>query len=361
VLIEEPVASEATIHENPQAINPEARRQQEAERAHQHKLQQQRDKEEKLERYKQTFCKVIAQYPLSAESKKELESRQRELGITPEEVERISQPLLAEAEAKYQENLRAAKIEEQRQQEAAQAQYDTEESEHALDGDMLLDRVTHPSSPSKTRLWVGGGIATAVALVLIFFWLLSMTDDDFITRGNAKQDKGNFGEAIADYTQAISIAPKSARAYAARARARVAQGDLTGALADYNYYLKAHLGIRDDASAYSLRGEARAARSDTAGAIADYTQAITVNPKEAQYYNYRGKARAKQGDNRGAIEDYTQATQLAPRQADAYFNRGLARAALGDKRGAIEDYTQVIQLAPYDYRDASDRIKKLQQ
>jgi tetratricopeptide (TPR) repeat protein len=69
-------------------------------------------------------------------------------------------------------------------------------------------------------------------------------------------------------------------------------------------------------------------------------------------------------DQRGAIVDYTQAIHLDPHDADAYYNRGLARSALGDQRGAIADYQKAAGLyrqqgQTSDYQDTLNQIKKL--
>ena len=55
--------------------------------------------EANLEKYKHTLLKVIDQHPFSEEIKRELEYRQRDLGIKSEDVERIEQPLLAAVKA----------------------------------------------------------------------------------------------------------------------------------------------------------------------------------------------------------------------------------------------------------------------
>ena len=93
-------------------------------------------------------------------------------------------------------------------------------------------------------------------------------------------------------------------------------------------------------------GIAREAQGDLAGALADYDQAIALNPQDATAYNNRGIARADQGDLAGALADYDQAIALNPQDATAYNNRGNARQAQGDLAGALADYDQAIALNP---------------
>ncbi|MBG1242664.1 SUMF1/EgtB/PvdO family nonheme iron enzyme [Nostoc sp. NZL] len=85
---------------------------------------------ENLNKYKQTLNKLIEKgyYPFSEEIEKDLENRQRDLGLKPEDVARISKPILDQAELDYQtkkkqqdevEELQS--LEQRRQQEEYEA------------------------------------------------------------------------------------------------------------------------------------------------------------------------------------------------------------------------------------------------
>jgi hypothetical protein len=173
--------------------------------------------EDKLKRYEQTLRKVLAQQPLSEETKQDLQYRQRDLGIKPEDVARIEQLILAEGASLYQEEahalqsqeaerarqqdlpaqrtreemaqareraweaqraqeeLRAAQDEAQRQQEAARAQQPERQQQRDTKVHPTLHDDSQPShasrlSSSTTRLWVGGSMITIVlALAFVFF------------------------------------------------------------------------------------------------------------------------------------------------------------------------------------------------
>ena len=56
----------------------------------------------------------------------------------------------------------------------------------------------------------------------------------FNNRGNAYSDKCDFDRAIADYSEAIGLDPKYARAFNNRANAYRAKGDADRAAADHN-------------------------------------------------------------------------------------------------------------------------------
>ncbi len=85
---------------------------------------------------------------------------------------------------------------------------------------------------------------------------------------------------------------------------------------------------------------------DYEGAIEVYSQAIPLEPNDADAYNGRGFARYGLKDYQGAIEDYNEAIPLEPNDADAYNGRGFARYGLKDYQGAIEDYNEAIRLEP---------------
>ncbi|PPJ62530.1 tetratricopeptide repeat protein [Cuspidothrix issatschenkoi] len=58
---------------------------------------------------------------------------------------------------------------------------------------------------------------------------------------------------------------------------------------------------------------------DQAGAIADYTQAITIDPQDAESYSNRGVAKSDLGDKTGAIKDLETAKQLFQQQGNTQF------------------------------------------
>ncbi|MBI4612650.1 MAG: tetratricopeptide repeat protein, partial [Planctomycetes bacterium] len=169
------------------------------------------------------------------------------------------------------------------------------------------------------------------------------TAEEYLDRGLARQDQGDLVGAILDYDGAIVLRPDDARAYNNRGIARAAQGDLAGAILDYDRAIELKA---DVALAYVNRGNARKAQGDPAGAILDYDRAIELGRDFAEAYVTRGIARQAQGDVAGAILDYDRAIELKPDLAGAYVNRGIARYDQGDLPRAILDYDRAIELKP---------------
>ena len=187
--------------------------------------------------------------------------------------------------------------------------------------------------------------------------LVAPVVDTYLDQGRAMAKNGDNAAAIAAFTQALAIDPKSSLAYNERAGARQAKGDLDGAISDYTQALAIDPQM---AAAYNGRGSAESAKSDFDAAIADFSQAIHFDSTLATAYDGRGNARIGKDDADGAIADFTQAIALDPNMAAAYSDRGFARQANGNPNGAIADYTQALALAPKSARTLFNRGLALQ-
>ena len=134
---------------------------------------------------------------------------------------------------------------------------------------------------------------------------------------------------IRECTLAMQSSDKAAipAVYLGRADAYVRKGDYDRALADYDEAIKL---APDTAIAFALRGEVHAKRGDYDGAIADYERAIERAPNLPSAFSNRGLAWANKGELRLAIADYTKAIKLDPNLPVAFNNRGIAHAARGE-------------------------------
>ena len=95
--------------------------------------------------------------------------------------------------------------------------------------------------------------------------------------------------------------------------------------------------------------------------ISDYTNAIEINPNDADSYWERGIAKEDLGDLKGAIFDYTKVLEIDPQDSHAYYIRGIAKNELGDYEGAIADYNKVIEIRPDADAYAKRALVKKQQ
>ncbi len=80
--------------------------------------------------------------------------------------------------------------------------------------------------------------------------------------------------------------------------------------------------------------------------IADYSEAIRLNPQDANTFYRRGIVNQYKNDYEAAIADYSKAIELAPKFFDAYMVRAIAYSDVGDTNSALADYTEAIDINP---------------
>lgn len=103
-------------------------------------------------------------------------------------------------------------------------------------------------------------------------------------RGNVRVRQNKLEEAMADYTQAITLAPHEPDPYLNRGAVWEAMGQWEKAIDDYNHVLQIN---PDDPAAYNNRGNAEGGAGEWELAIADYQAAITLQPSfSLGYGNY---------------------------------------------------------------------------
>lgn len=131
-----------------------------------------------------------------------------------------------------------------------------------------------------------------------------------------------FEKAIADYSRAIGLDPRSVASYKGRTFARQTTGDAKGALADY-------------------------------------TKAIALDPKNPEPRQLRGVLYLNNNVFLEAIEDFTRVLELEPKYVAAYYSRGEAwrKRGLADPQAMFQawalfpshpEYWQDNALADYD-------------
>ncbi len=117
------------------------------------------------------------------------------------------------------------------------------------------------------------------------------------------------------------------------------------------------------ATELSQRGKAKLEQENYRGAIADLSQAILLNPNNADFYYERGSILGKLGDKEGAIRDFDNAILRNPHYAQAYLKRGGMSIDLGldqrvtDSRGVYfrtVDFRVRNSRAILDLRTARD-------
>ena len=101
-----------------------------------------------------------------------------------------------------------------------------------------------------------------------------------------------------------------------------------------------------DADAYRSRGLTYRLKEEYDKAISDYTQAIRLNPKDADAYNFRANVYYEKREYDKVISDNTEAIRLDPNYAPAYYSRAGAYHGRKEYDKAISDYSEAIRLDP---------------
>jgi tetratricopeptide (TPR) repeat protein len=83
-------------------------------------------------------------------------------------------------------------------------------------------------------------------------------------------------------------------------------------------------------------------------AIDDFSEAIIVEPNNADIYADRAVAYFHLQEFSLALKDKNKAVELEPQKPYRYSSRAYIKSAMGDVEGAIDDYKKCIELDPED-------------
>ena len=167
----------------------------------------------------------------------------------------------------------------------------------------------------------------------------------FLARGRARLQTGKFDDAVADFSEAIRLEPKSVDAWAARGMAYCDRGDFDKAVADFSEVLRL---APKTFKARIARGTAYGKKGDHDQAIADFTAAIAVDPNYALAYGYRAVDYYRNGDLDHALADINEAIRRDGKDAALFCNRGMMHVAQGHFDQAIADCSEALWLNPID-------------
>jgi|SoiMethySBSTD1v2_1073268.scaffolds.fasta_scaffold772125_1 tetratricopeptide (TPR) repeat protein len=167
----------------------------------------------------------------------------------------------------------------------------------------------------------------------------------------------NAPEQVSDLTDEIAKAEQNPAQlfdlYVERGRARIANCDLTAALADFDRAERAKPPSLPFSTAFYIgRGDAHLRLEERHDALADYDAALARNltvDEEAHVRQMRGFIRTDQGEETLAIAEFTRVIELKPDYADAYWLRGVSYENINDYRSALADYDRLARLRPNDW------------
>jgi tetratricopeptide (TPR) repeat protein len=80
--------------------------------------------------------------------------------------------------------------------------------------------------------------------------------------------------------------------------------------------------------------------------VQDYSEAIKLDPKNAEAYNNRANAHSLLGKYDDAVKDYDEAIKLDAKSAKIYVNRAVIKLRQGKNDDAQKDFKKALELDP---------------
>lgn len=156
--------------------------------------------------------------------------------------------------------------------------------------------------------------------------------------------------AIAEFNEALRLAPDNGEAFAGRGSSRLEGGDPTAALADLDDAIRL---VPDSADFHMIRARMRLAQGDESEELAcDINDAVRLDPENVEFREVRGLLSASRDDYASAIADLTKVIELGKRDASTYKRRGKIHYISGDAASALADLDEALRLQP-EFPEAS--------
>ena len=167
-----------------------------------------------------------------------------------------------------------------------------------------------------------------------------LTASDYRARGDeAGYHRGEYQDAIENYSMAILLDPEDALLYYSRGVANHELHRREKALSDYTEATHKDPSYPD---AYAARGLVNYEMERYTEALGDYNRAIEPAPHNEEAYYHRGRVYDQLEEYEEALEDYDIAIELAPHNEEAYYHRGRVYDQLEEYEEALEDYDRAI-------------------
>lgn len=182
--------------------------------------------------------------------------------------------------------------------------------------------------------------------------------ETYVERAGRKEAMGDFSGAIADYTAAIGLEPKSETAHYYRAHLYSAFGKFREAIADLDVV------IREDPkaiSAYLSRGNAHAEMGQANAALADYDNAIRYAPNTAYGNLTEARAYYRKGDYSNAAARFARAKQKSSRDDSvlnsvAWFRATCPDSSFRNGKEALQESTKACGFTKWKKAGALDTL-----
>jgi lipoprotein NlpI len=158
-------------------------------------------------------------------------------------------------------------------------------------------------------------------------------------RGMYLQSQGKFDDAIVDFTRAVERDQNYFVAYANRGFTLLQMDNPTAAETDFSQSLKIN---PQQAFVYNLRAQARVARGDLTGAIKDQQAAVELSPKDPVALGDLGFVTFFAEDYSGAVAPFDAALAIDPEFKHLNPWKIVALQRLGRDKGLKEQFKESL-------------------
>ncbi len=167
------------------------------------------------------------------------------------------------------------------------------------------------------------------------------TAKQYADSGIALAAKGDHFKAIAEFTEAIRLAPNDAPPYFHRALSYERSNYPALAIADYGSVIRLGWALKE---AYFNRGTIYLNAKDFAAAIADLDRSVAMDATRANVFYNRALAHYQLSDANKALGDLSKAIEIDPRHMNAYVMRSRIYCKQSLTMAAIKDQEKAISL-----------------
>lgn len=168
-------------------------------------------------------------------------------------------------------------------------------------------------------------------------------------KGLAALEKKEIKVAINLFSEAIKTDARYMDAYAKRAAAYAANGDLKSAAKDYTRAIELSQPA-PDAELYHQLALCYGQLGQLSDALQNFDLAIKIGPAKPVYYYDRAITNNLNKDSFHAIEDLNRAIEMDSNYVDSYYARGIVYGERAEYKLALQDFDFVVSARPKDYR-----------
>ena len=181
---------------------------------------------------------------------------------------------------------------------------------------------------------------------------------NYIDRAGRKEAAGDFAGAIADYTAAIGVAPKSVTARFSRGYLFWASGRFKEAILDFDVVIREE---PRSSAAYLYRGQAHAEMGQRQAALSDFDNAIQNASTTVNGDMVRAKASSLKGDYAAAAALFAKAKRRSARDTHvlnsvAWFKATCPNGSYRNGREAVQDSTKACEISKWKDGDLIDTL-----